>query len=241
MTTDPRRPAPSLRLTRKQRQGVLALGEPDESDVTPEQKRRQERGRIRAVRHRAKISAFPGFVLAVANAVWNERRLGRLPSEAIVRRLAASHPALVADLRRWRVPHARSSSPLTAVPFLLAGFYFARLLAMLARPPHRRTAAFVACADAGRDTIEGRWGSVAFAMTLFDRPEDRGAWYENCAAAATWLERFLYSPDARSSALIRCCERRRCPRPLFLYRGGQPPRRCPRCRARSQRGQNTPR
>jgi hypothetical protein len=189
---------------------------------------RQKGGYERAARHAVRLARFPGILLDLVNRGWWEPPGSGLSPQETVTQLAKYVPELEEDLRRWRVRRARSLSPLTLVPFLKARFEVAPLLAQLARPPHRMTTNTIALSVLSQRELENRWASVAFAIHFFTRLEDVEAWRDNCFEAAAWFERLRSVPE--STALLRRCRTPQCPTPLFLYRGGRPPRICPRCR-----------
>jgi hypothetical protein len=223
---------PSLMLTRRQRRLSDQYLAPAPPELTEEQKkqqrRRQRRGEIRAERHAAKIGKFPGFIIELIARGQREPRLPRLsPGETVVW-LGRYHDDLRKGLRRWRVPHAESPSPLTLGPFALAGFYLTQFLGTFARPPHRLTVKALVQSEEGQRVIADRWGDPHFARTLFEEQRDHDAWLDNCQHAARALEEFRHLP-AETLALARRCRNRGC-RALFLYLGGYPSRICPRCR-----------
>jgi hypothetical protein len=101
-----------------------------------------------------------------------------------VQRLGDRHSlALARTLKRWKIPHARGTSPLVTVPFLLAAYYLARMLDQLARAGGP-TPAFFDIRYEGQEALEKRWGSGAFGVELFTNLKDRKAWWGNCALAA---------------------------------------------------------
>jgi hypothetical protein len=177
-----------------------------------------------ASRRIALLNRLHSFPFQLANAITREpRRRAATPAQH-VQVLASRHGAACArTLKHSKIPHARGTTELVLVPFLLAGFYLARMLAEVARQG-RPGLGFVNIADEGRRALDEAWGSVGFARTLFPLERDQEAWWKNCGAAAAWIEKLLHAPH-ESVALIRRCKNPACPAPFeALELGGPSPR-----------------
>lgn len=186
-----------------------------------------------AVRRRALLRELQAFPLALANAIMREPKRRSVISAEHVQALADRHGvALARTLKSWKIWHSRgSSSALALVPFLLAGYYLARMLTHIARPPHRLNVACVNAADDGKHALDD-WGTVAFARTLFPSERDQDAWLENCGAASMWIEKLLHSRHD-ALALVRRCANPTCPAPFGGLRIGRTePKTCGRSRCR---------
>lgn len=164
------------------------------------------------------LSRFYPFHFKLANAIVREPERRRAAPADHVRALAARHgAALSRELKDSKIPHARGTSPLVIVPFLLAGYYLVRMLAHPARPPHRPGQAFVNVSDEGQHTIEEEWGRVAMARGLFRLERDQAAWFQNCYNAGAWIEKLRNIPPD-SLALVRQCANPAC-RKFYWTRG----------------------
>lgn len=225
-------PHDGLRMTGLREAGFSALDrrQPLGGTVAPPEAGKRG-GKATAKARKALLNAFHVFPFQLANTIVHEPRRQAASPAALVQRLYDRHGlALVQSLKRWKIPHARSASPLVTVPFLLAGYYLVNMFSQLARPPHRPNRAFLKAADEGLDALREGWGSVAFARTLFSLERDRDAWFENCGAAEAWIEKLIYAPHP-SLALVRRCENPKCPAPFGGARGPRASRACSgRCR-----------
>lgn len=187
---------------------------------------------VRARPRQALLNAFHVFPFALANAIMHEPERRGAPATRHVKALGARHGAALArTLKRWRIPHELGASPLVTVPFLLAGYYLARMLEQLARA-HTPTPAFFRIRDEGQEELDTQWGSGARGVELFTNPKDRAAWWGNCALAGLLLEKLEHvSPE--SLVLVRRCQNPACPGPFYVLGMGPRERKtCGRSRCR---------
>jgi hypothetical protein len=121
----------SVDLSRLERQAFDAGGS---SGETWQQREGRKGGKATAARRRAQIRRLNPFPFMLANAVMHEPRRRGAPSAAHVQALTDRHQAALArTLKRRKIPHTRGTSPCVTAPFLLAGFYLARMLHQLTR------------------------------------------------------------------------------------------------------------
>lgn len=178
-------------------------------------------GKVTAARRRAMLRRINTFPFKLANAVMAEpRRRGATPGEHVQALADQHHAALSRTLKRWKIPHARGVSPLVTVPFLLAGFYLARMLHEFTRTG-ARSRAFSRIRYDGQKALEERWGSGGFGYELFPTSaRDRNAWWGNCGLAGDWIEQLMHLPDEYLT-LVRKCENPRCRTGFFWARGAR--------------------
>lgn len=110
-------------------------------------------------------------------------------------------------------------------PFLLAGFYLARMLRQLTRPGGG-PAALAPIRYDGQTALEERCARLAYEL-FPDSAAARRAWWENCARAGDLLEDLMHLPE-EYLARIRRCQNPTCQTTFFFKRAHGPrvPRTC---------------
>jgi hypothetical protein len=194
------------------------------SGETQQQRAGRKGGKATAAQRRTLIRRLNPFGFMLANAVMHEPRRRGTPSAADVRALTDRHQvALASTLKHRKIPHTRGASPYVTAPFLLAGFYLARMLHQLTRPGGGPQG-FSRIRYEGQTALEQRSASVAY--DLFPTSAaDRRAWWENCARAGDYLEGLTQLPG-EFLALVGRCGNPACLTTFFFTRGPRAPRAC---------------
>lgn len=178
--------------------------------------------RLRTARQRELRNELAALPFALANYAMRALPRNRLasPAQVVARLGQPQHLApLERALLRWHVPHVRSEDRRALVPFLLAGYYYARLFHGLAGPPPAPPSdAWWAASERDERELRMRWGNPAFAQRLFRQRSDRTAWLANVTLAADGLTWLRHRP-VPALQLVRWCSSPGCPSPFFAFRG----------------------
>ena len=189
--------------------------------------RRKKGGEARARLLEAQRRRLPRFILDLANLVMvPERRLQQRPKKLseCVAQMAEDHEVVAAILKRYNLPHT-VASPIAFVPCIIASYYLANLLSMVARKPHKKTPEFIYATEDAEKEVD-RWYQLAVAprflpqeQRLLSRRQDRDAWADNLGFAQEWIEILRHVPT-ETLALVRECSNPRCASNFYMRRSG---------------------